>query len=274
MSADDIPRLSPSTAKILLQKSALHAWTFHRLGGDEQAEDTEEATRGRVLDRMLFGCGPEIVVVDAKDWRTNAAKEARDIAVLAGKLPVLVGKLSQYDDVINAWRSQLEDEGIQLAGKSQVKIDWESNGVPCRGRLDHLIIGEDRIFIFDGKSCQDASDSAIQRSVVAFGSDIQHAAYVEGVQENNPDMAGRVDFRFIYAEVRRPYAINVQPLAGTMRELGERKWKRAKRMWGECLRTNKFPGYQGTRPISATAWQLAEEQEREMPDSDNATLPF
>lgn len=272
----EVPRLSPSTAKILLRRSPLHAWTAHRLGGGERDEPTDAMRRGNVLDRMLLGVGPELVVVEAKDWRTKAAQEARDAAELAGKLPVLVGKLGDYNDVVDAWRSQLADRGITLVGKSQVKLDWTSDGVPCRGILDHLILDEDSATIYDVKTCDDASDAAITRSIVTYGYDIQHAAYVEAVSELNPDIAGRVRMKFIFCETERvnAYAINIKPLGGTMRELGERKWKRAKRMWGECLRTGRYPGYESDQPIEATPFQLSEEMEREMPESDNATTPF
>lgn len=259
------PRLSPSTAKVLLKRSALHAWTQHRLGGAEESEQTEATTRGRLLDRMLLGAGPDIVVIDAKDWRTNAAKEARDAAEAAGKLPLLIGKQSEYTEVIAAWRAQLDARGVVLDGESQVKVDWESNGVPCRGRLDHL--SADRCTIYDVKSCEDASREAITRSVVNFGYDVQAAAYIEGVEATYPKLAGRVKMVFIFGETERrnAYAMNVVTFGGTMRELGERKWRRAKALWGRCLETGEFPGYEDSLPIEATAYQLAAEEEAQMP---------
>ncbi len=276
--ADGPPRLSPSTAKVLLKRSALHAFTQHRLGGGEQTEQTEATTRGRIVDRMLLGAGPDMVVVDAKDWRTNAAKEARDAAEAAGKLPLLAHKLAEYNELVEAWRAQLAARDIAFTGESQVKLDWESDGVPCRARLDHLIVTGTGAVIYDLKSCEDASREAITRSMVTYGYSIQHAAYVEAVEANYPHLAGRVTMAFLFGETERAnaYAMNVATLGGTMRELGERQWRRAKRLWGECLRTGEFPGYDGSLPIEASAWQLSAEMEQQSVAmvADNETAPF
>lgn len=269
------PRLSPSTAKVLLKRSALHAFTQHRLGGGEQTEQTEATTRGRIVDRMLLGAGPDIVVIDAKDWRTNAAKEARDAAEAAGKLPLLAHKQAEYAEVVQAWKAQLVRHDIEFTGESQVKLDWESMGVPCRGKLDHLIVTPTGATIYDLKSCDDASREAVTRAVVGYGHDVQHAAYIEAVEAAYPQFAGRVKMALIFGETERvnAYAVNVVTLGGTMRELGERKWRRAKAIWGRCLETGEFPGYEDALPLEATPWQLAAEQEAQLPGGDKET-PF
>ncbi len=262
--AEGPPRLSPTTAKVLLTKSPLHAWTQHRLGGDEKSEETDEKDQGKLLDRLLLGTGPEIVVVDADAWRTNVAKDARDAAKKAGKLPVLKHKLAAQQEIVTAWKAQLVAHEIEFTGKSQVTLDWEVDGVPRRGKVDHLILTDSCAIIYDVKSADDASQQGITRSVVSYGYDIQGAAYVQAVETLYPHLAGRVTFKLIVGEKekRDAYAINVVAFGGTMRELGERKWRRAGRIWGECLRTGEFPGYPGL-PIDATPWQLADEMERQ-----------
>lgn len=279
------PRLSPSTAKVLLSRSPLHAFTQHRLGGGEESEDSDEKEQGRVLDRLLFGVGPEIVVVSVKkedgtiatDWKTKAAQTARLEASKAGKIAIMAGKLKVQQDIVDAWKAQLVAHDIAFTGQSQVKLDWESMGVPCRGKLDHLIldVSAGHADIIDLKALEDASQQAITRAVVNYGWDTQGAAYVEGVEANYPALAGRVRYRLVCGEKKKSdaYAINVVTFGGTMRELGERKWRRAKRIWGECLRTGEFPGYPGL-PIEANAYQLAAEEEAQMPGSDNGTEPF
>ena len=272
---DKTMRLSPSTAKILLRKSPLIAWTMHRLGGDVSKEDTESQMRGRILDRMLLGVGPELVIIDAKDFRTNAAKDARDAAEAAGKLPILVGKLDAYNEVVEAWRAQLEERGCNMtSGMVQKRLEWESEGVPCCGKPDSIVT-DGKVTIYDLKSVEDASDEAIVRATVNYGWDIQAAAYVEGVEATIPELAGRVEYKLVACESERAsaFSVNVKPMGRTMLELGARKWARAKRIWGECLRSGKWPGYAGT-PLEATPWQLSDELERSMGDNDNATAPF
>lgn len=253
-------RLSPSIASILLKRSPLHAWQYHRLGGGEQSEQTDATRRGRLIDAMLLGNGPEIIVVPAKDWRTNAAKDARDAAEVAGKIAVLADKFDAASTAVQAIRDRLRVRGIEFTGQSQVTQVWESDGCECKGKLDHLMLP----VIYDLKCVDDASDEAITKSIVSYGADVQHAAYVEGVEANNPDLIGRVKMLFVFVEPEPPYAINVRPLGGSMRELGERKWRRAKATWAKCVKSGVFPGYENTAPLEAKPWQLSEEMDQQL----------
>lgn len=258
-------RLSPSIASVLLKRSPLHAWQRHRLGGGEQGEQTDATRRGKLIDAMLLGSGPKIEVVQAKDWRTNAAKDQREAAEAAGRIAVLAEKFDAASSVVQAIRDRLRARGIEFSGQSQVTQVWESNGCECKGVIDHLILSvQSSAIIFDLKTVEDASDEAITRSIVAYGADVQHAAYVEGVEANNPELVGRVKMLFIFAECEAPYAVNVRALGGSLRELGERKWKRAKASWAACVQRGVWPGYEGTAPLEAKPWQLSEEMDQQL----------
>jgi len=270
----EVPRLSPTCAKILLERSAKAAWEYHRLGGAAESEDSDAKERGRIMDRLLLGVGPEIVVCrvvkadgqPATDWKTKAAQEFRDAVAADGKIPIMAAKLAGYEKIISAWKTALKAQGIELSGQSQVKVDWESDGVPCRGKLDHLIIAPDAAsaVIIDLKSVDVASDGATDRVVVTYDYATQVAAYVEGIETNWPDAAGRVEFKLAFCETSAPYDVNVRPLGGEAKEYGERRWRRAKRLWGECLRTGVFPGYAGGNPVKVSAFKLAEEMDTDM----------
>ncbi len=49
---------------------------------------------------------------------------------------------------------------------------------------------------------------------------------------------------------------------GSMRELGERRWNRAKPAWAQCVKVNRWPGYV-TEPIAveAPAWAMFAEDD-------------
>lgn len=275
-------RLSPSIAKILLRKSPLHAWAAHRLGGNLKDEPTDPQQRGRIMDRMLLGVGPEIVVCRnvKKDgtledaWRSDAIKAMRDEAIAAGKLPVLPGKESEYTEAIDAWRRQLRTRGVFFDGTVQQRLTWDSDGCPCSGQPDHF--DEKTVIIDDLKTVEDASDEAVARAIVNYGYDVQAAAYVEGVEATFPELSGRVRMRFIFCEVNAPFAVNVKHLGGTMRELGQRKWRRAKRVWAACLAAGKWPGYENDAPVEAKEWDLAAEMAQQVAamGNDNDSAPF
>lgn len=249
-------RMSPSIAKILLARSPMHAWDAHRLGGNAPDEPTEAQARGRILDAMVFGGAEKLSIIDAADYRTKAAQAARDAAVAEGRIPVLAHKLAAYDAATSAWLAQLEDMGIRLIGESQVPLLWEDGGVPCKGILDHLILGPDGATFLDLKTCDDCGPEAVARAMVNLGHDVQHAAYLDAVEAAYPHLAGRVRGFFLYCEVDRPHAVNVVEPAGTMRALGRFKWRKAVATWGECLRTGRFPGYPDVTRVEAKPWQL------------------
>ena len=86
--ADPVPggSLSVSGAKKLLPPSCPAIFHYER---EHPKPPTEAMELGTVAHKMVLGSGPEIVIVDAANWMTKAAKEQRDAARLAGKVPLL-----------------------------------------------------------------------------------------------------------------------------------------------------------------------------------------
>lgn len=264
------PRFHQSTANTLLTLSPYHAWYFHPDLGGHEKPGSAATKRGNVLDRMIFGVGPEIVVLDFGDYKSKAAQAARLEAEAAGKLPVLLEPYEKHRLFVEAVLHQLREEhGIEFKGESQVTLQWDAreNGVPCEGRLDHLLfqrLDPPRIMIWDLKTCRDASEEAVARSIVKYGYHIQHAAYVEAASVLNPKAI--VEMEFLFAETEAPFLVRRTPLAGTMKSLGEYQWARACRIWKDCVENNSFPGYPVTR-IEAKPYQLTqavEEGDEEM----------
>jgi hypothetical protein len=81
LSRGPLPQPEPDAvvAKVLLERSPLHAWHAHpKLNPDYQHDDATKFDIGNIAHKMLLGRGKEIVVLeDFDDWRTKAAKEAR-----------------------------------------------------------------------------------------------------------------------------------------------------------------------------------------------------
>ena len=259
-----IARLHQSTAHTLLSESPYHAGYFHADLGGHQRKAGAAAARGNVLDRMLFGVGPELAILDFADFKTKAAQAARDEAEAAGKLVVLLETYEKHRLFVEAVNAQLaEDHKIVLNGESQVEVEWISpNGdVACAGRMDH-VLRRNRLLILDLKTCRKATEDAVATSMVNYGYDIQYAAYTEAARVLG---WGEPDMKFVFAETTEPYALRLAPLAGTMKSLGEYKWRRACLRWKECLGTNTFPGYPVTA-IEAKSWHLAQAVE----DGDEA----
>lgn len=257
-----VPSLSQSIAKILITESPLHAWLRHpRLGG-VPSESTKATDEGTVIHKLLLGKGTDVVVVDAPDFRTKIAQQARDEATAAGKVPMIRHK---YDDIVAAaerLRENCAKQGFHLSGESEVAIEWSEEGeegpVLCRGRMDHVFI--DKGVIYDVKKTASANPKYLARNFVDLGYDIQSAAYPRALEKLRPDLAGRIDFVFLFLELQPPYSVIAARPDGVLREIGAARWSRAVRLWERCLRRNEWPGY-ADQPITLEAppWILTQE---------------
>jgi len=263
--ADPAPiSLSASIAHTLVSKSPAHAYHAHpRLGAGERKAATREMDRGSLIGMLLLGTGPTIVPVDADDWRTKAAKEVRDAAREKGWLAVLKGDLDEAVALAQRLKDKLRVRGVEFTGQSEVTVVWNDDGVLCRGRLDHW--REDIATIFDVKFYASAQPEAFSRAMVTNGLDIQRAAYVRAVEYLRPDLAGRVKFVDIVIESSAPHPITLIECAGSMRELGERRWKRARDLWAQCMETGAWGEYAtGTAFAEAPPWALADDMGKQM----------
>lgn len=265
-----VPTLNVSTAKLLTRLSPAHAWSAHPKGGRFSREPTDAQLNGTLLDSMLLGGDTEIVSLpdelpDAKGKMvpTNgkalleSAKKWKADATAAGKMVVTPSELSSARRAADAIREHLERDGVVLDGENQVTALWEDDhAVMCRARYDHW--KEREAVIYDLKIVDCAHPEAVARKMVAYGWDIQGAAYTRSAEASIPGLAGRVRFVFLFCESEPPYEVLVRPMAGTMRTLGQWKWERACALWSECLKTRKFRGYSGAENgIEAPPWALA-----------------
>lgn len=243
----ETPSLSSSIAKRILDESPKHAYLAHpRLGG-HRWDPTSSQDTGSLIHALMLGKGAPIAVIDAKDFKSKAAQEARDEAKAAGKLPVTEPAFLKLRSVATTLLTTLSEEyGIRLIGESELAAIWEDStddGTPvlCRGMLDHLV--GSRGLVYDIKTISSAHPDKCSRQMSEYGYDVQWAAYTSALRTIQPSFAGREDFVFLFCEIEPPYCVTPVRPSGEFRHLGEMRWARAKRTWAECLRTGKWPGY-------------------------------
>jgi hypothetical protein len=260
--ADDLaetPTLSASLAHLLLTRSPAHSYLAHpRLGMSRPADESSAALdTGSIIHDMLLGGGAELVVVDAKDYRTKVAQEARDAARARGTIPILPAKLAGLQRAASAIRCQIPElEGM----RHEVTALWKSaGGVLCRGRMDALP-QDGAAVIADLKTTANARDASRGAHAVKYGWHVSAAAYTEAVETLVPENAGRVSYLWLIAEVEEPYGVIQAAPSRELLALGARQWRRAVAMWEECLRTDHWPGYgEDLVEIEAPAWAIAED---------------
>ena len=258
----ETPSLTQSMACDLALWSPAHGYLHHPKLGAEPDEETAAMDRGQLFDSLILCDGAGIEVLDVPDFKSKHAQEMRDMVRAAGKTPVTRAKYDAAIEAVKAIRVRIASFGFDLSdGDHQVSAFWEestSEGqiVQARGRLDHL--SRDMTLIGDLKTCTDARPHVLVRHMIDYGYDIQAAAYVSAIEKIYPQLAGRVRVVFWFCETAPPYCVTPVECAGSMKQLGQMKWKKAIDIWARCLATGEWPGYV-TEPVrvEAPAWEIA-----------------
>ena len=258
-----VPSLSASIAKVLIMESPAHAYDIHPKLGNRARKPSAAMDEGTLIHTLLLGKGTQIAIIDAPDFRTKAAQEARDGAIAAGRLPVIRRKWEDAQGVVEQIRERIAAFGIRLDGMAELALKWDEPGedgepVACRGRLDHVDLESG--FILDIKKTESANPRKIARHMIDYGYDIQWAAYTRALQMLKPELQGRVEMVFLFVELEPPYVVVPAKPSGLLREFGLKRWDRAVRLWERCLRTKEWPGYvTETAILDPPAYVMTEE---------------
>jgi len=262
------PSLSQSTATTLLW-CPKKAWAAHpRLGATKRKAPTKEMDLGSIAHELVLGKGAGFVSLPFDDYRKDAAQEARNEVREAGLVPILAHQLEEATAAADAVRKELEALGVSLDVQTELTVLWKEGEVLCKGRLDAFLIYDPRssaphATIYDlkwRKKPSTADPAVFQRNCKKDGHDIQVAAYVSAIEAIYPHLAGRVSFEFLLVEQGPPVIIQPVRLAGSMRSLGQGRWKRAVKLWQKCLTSGHWPGYcDGVAEVEALPWQLQDD---------------
>lgn len=239
------PSLSASMAHILCTSSPAHARQAHpKLNPTFERHDEEKFDVGTVAHALLLQGEDIAVVVDAPDWRTNAAKEERDVARAAGQIPLLAKHWEAVQAMVAAAREQLATHAaappLFTDGLPEQTLVWEEpNGITCRSRLDWL--RDDHATIDDLKTTgRSANPDAYSRALFGVGGDVQAAFYLRGLKALT---GADGEFRWVVVETSPPYALAVIAPGPDVLALAEEKVESAIERWRLCLETGDWPAY-------------------------------
>lgn len=260
------PSLSSSIAKILLEQTPEQARLAHpRLRTFlETHDDSSDATdAGSLVHRLVLGKGSALAVIDAKDYRTNDAKEQKAAARAVGKIPVLI---HVYDAALVSARRILERlhaRNIRLEGESEVAIRWterslDGTEVVCRAAMDHLEYGPGWVRCTDLKTCESVKKTDMERHVGDYDHDVQFGAYESALRKLFPDSG--LCFVFAFVERAPPNIVAPAELTEKARAFGRMRWQVAVDRWAQCLKFNTWRSYYEpeTVQLDVPAWKMDE----------------
>jgi hypothetical protein len=259
--ADPVPggSLSSTGVRKLLPPSCPARFQYDR----EHPEPTRKVWEiGSAAHKLVLGVGPELVRIDAAEWRSNAVKAEVEAVREAGGIPLKPGEYDAVHGMAEALRAhpfagKLFEPGT---GKAEQALVWleraaivnpeplsegEMVTVPvrCRALLDWLPNPTGgRLIIPDYKSCVSAAPAKAERAMADHGYHIQLRFYRRAVLALG--LAGE-DARgvLVMQEKTPPYLVTVIEPDQTASRMADLRIREALDIYAECTATGRWPGY-------------------------------
>lgn len=251
--------LSASGAKRLLSPGCPALFKHDRDNGGRPNKTSFDI--GHAAHAAVLGVGLELVVVDADDWRSGAARATRDDAYAAGKCPILVKDKAAVDGMAVALREHPLAAALLApeSGRAEVSAFWhdERGGIDRRARFDWLPHSAGGHMVLpDYKTTVSAEPHAFSRSMFAFGYDMQAVFYMDAVKALG--LAEDVTFRLIAQEKTAPYLVTVHEFDDAALALGRARVDEACEVYRRCVETDTWPGYSdGVELVGPPGWLAA-----------------
>lgn len=244
----DAPSLGSTGARTLASECpAAFRFAVHQ---EKAAFDIGSATHLLVLEPEQFKARVQVVIGHTKkgdpsyDYTTADAKEQREAAREAGKIPLL---MDEYDDVQAMREAVFSDPIAKLAfsgGAAEQSMFWRDPefGFWCKTRPDYL--PAHRRYLVDLKTSTTANPEAFAKAAVNFGYHQQAAWYLDGVEAVTGERPER--FAFIVVSKKPPYLVSTCWLDEEAIEWGRILNRYARGVFAWCLDRNEWPAY---RPV-------------------------
>lgn len=225
--------LSVSSAKTLLRSPARF---LHERDHGRPPKDAFD--RGSLIHELILRAGDDrLRVVDAYDWRSKAAQEARKAAHAERLVPIHRGDLLDAGRVARAVRRNALASAVLTGGEPEKSLVWvdSETGVTCKGRVDYV---HPRALV-DVKTCAyGGSDPvAFAKSAANFDYPMQAAHYSDGWEAITGQ---RLPFLFVVVEVEEPYLVEVYQLSPDDLDTGRARMAEALALYAD-YESNGYP---------------------------------
>ena len=227
--------LSSSGARRLLPPSCPAKFRYERDHRDE-VEHKRHFDLGHAAHKLVLGAGPDLVVIEADNYRTKVAQAQQDEAHEAGAVPLLEHEHDQVQAMAKALREHdtvgplFDPDG----GWPELNLVWRDDptGIMCRARLDLFRPGA-RPVIVDYKTTRAGDLDSISKFVADHGYHVQNAWYGAGVEALG--LAGAdTPFVFVFQEKDPPFLVTPVYLDPTALRIGAAKCRQALSIFQHC----------------------------------------
>jgi hypothetical protein len=276
--ADPAPDVSLNSSGIpyLRNRSPLHfahrsPVLIERLGLDPAPDVGNAASRrGNVVHRIALGKGRDYVVLDYPDFRTDAARKARDLAISEGRSPILMKDVDEAEEQASLVKAHLDELFFGEPYQTEGAVIWteklpdELGGlIYCRALVDawcpSLRHGVDL------KSTTDASEMAATKRMDQGGYDLQNVWYRRGLAKASGIPLHEVGFSTLFCETQPPHGSQAFNLSTAWSESAWDECFHAMKLFGECLTKGRWPSYQRqSKGLLPPAYLISRRMNREL----------
>lgn len=239
--------LSSTGARKLLSPSCPAKFKHWRDIGEEPNRTFDF---GHAAHQRVLGAGPPLTVIDAADYKSKPARDARDAAYAAGEVPVLPHELETVDAMAavirnHAYAGPLFDPARGRAEQTLVAQDPET-GVMCRALLDMLHNGLSRRGVFlipDYKTGKSAAPEDLPRVMHQHGYHQQLDWYIDLVRWTGAAGDAPIAGLLVVQEKDPPYLISIAQPDPNALGVARTRNRYAREVYRWCVENDRWPGY-------------------------------
>lgn len=231
--------LSSSGARTLLEPGGPAVFA-HRRAHPPTPSDAFDL--GHAVHTAVLGEGGVFVDTGFDAWTTKAAKEARDTAREAGRIPLRSNDYAKVMAMRDAVLAHPLGEILFADGRPELSIYHhdELTGVRLRARPDWMP-ATDRPMIVDLKTAVSADPSEfVRKSVPAYGYHQQDPWYRDAVRAAG--IGDDPQFLFVLVEKDAPHLVSVVELPTEAVALGRSLNRPAIDLYAQCTERDEWPG--------------------------------
>ena len=253
------PSLTQSGIPTLLKRSPYHFAHRHpRLnpyGGEPATERAQYL--GQAVHRLALGRGREISEIRYPDFVHSSAREARDLAVANGRIPVLTRDLVRCRDMAEILKRKIDEALGGAPYVTETVIAWTettpSGPIWCRAMID--VWCPSLATALDPKALRIAATAeAFGRTAAESGYDIQAVFYARGLLAVFPALS-KVRFANLVVESSPPHGAQSFAPDASARVIAEAQVEEAIDLFGQCLHSRTWPSYPaGIQPYTTPGW--------------------
>lgn len=248
--SDPIPggSLSSTGARTLVKKCpAAFKWQL-----DNPQPYKKELELGTAAHKLVLDDGPELVLVDAEKWNTDAIKAEVAAIRAAGDIPLKRHELDQVHAMAAALREHEEAASLLEPGSgvAEQSAFWDDNGIWRRARFDWL---RNDGQIVDYKTARSCRREDLEKAFNEHGYHQQQEWYLDAglaLDVADPERP----FQFVLQEKEPPYLVVVTTCDPMARGIGRHLNEVALNTYAICRQSGDWPGYLPNPMTALPTW--------------------